>query len=116
MINKTDLTIKDINMTEDEFFKHYTMLLRSAINYAKLYAINSYDEYLELNSRISSFNADAMMRDEIKKEIKRYEKEMEYYKNLFKGLETLQDIEANTTNINEKFKVMKLFNELVNKI
>lgn len=116
MTNKTDLIIKDINMTEDEFLKHYTMLLRSAINYTKLYAINSYDEYYELKLRISSFNTEAMMRDEIKEEIKRYEKEMEYYKNLFKGLETLQDIEVNTTNINEKIKVMKIFNELVNKI
>lgn len=115
MNNKTDFTIKDVNMTKDEFFKHYTMLLRSAINYAKLYAINSYDEYFELNSRLSSFKAE-VMREEIREELKRYEKEMEYYKNLFRGLETLQAIEANTTNINEKFKVMKLFNELVNKI
>lgn len=114
MTNKTDLIINDINMTEDEFYKHFTILLKSALNYAKLYAYYSYDEYFELNLRISSFNDDAMMRDEIKEEIKRYKKEMEYYKNLFKGLETLQDIEAITTNINEKFKVMKLFNELVN--
>lgn len=116
MSNKTDLIINDINMSEDEFYKHYTMLLRSALNYAKLYAFYSYDEYYELKLRLSSFNTEAMMRDEIKEEIKRYKKEMEYYKNLFKGLETLQDIEANTTNINEKFKVMKIFNEMVNKI
>ena len=115
MINKTDLIIKDINMTEDEFYNHFTILLKSALNYTKLYAINSYDEYFELNSRLSSFKAE-VMREEIREELKRYEKEMEYYKNLFRGLETLQDIEANTTNINEKFKVMKLFNELVNKI
>lgn len=115
MTNKTNLIIKDINMTEDEFYKHFTILLKNALNYTKLYAINSYDEYFELNSRLSSFKAE-VMREEIKEELKRYEKEMEYYKNLFRGLETLQNIEANTTNINEKFKVMKLFNELVNKI
>lgn len=116
MTIKNDLIIKDINMTEDEFFKHYTMLLRSALNYAKLCAFYSFDEYYELKLRLSSFNTEAMMRDEIKEEIKRYEKELEYYNNLLKGIETLQDIEANTTNISEKFKVMKIFNELVNKI
>lgn len=110
MTNKTNITI---NMNENVFIRHFSLLLRTAINYVKLYAVNSYNEYLELYSRISSFNTEALMRDEVKEEIKRYEKEMEYYKNLFNELEKLLFIELETTNLDEKINVMKMFNELM---
>lgn len=112
MTNKTDLIIKDINMTEDEFMKHYSLLLNSAINYARLYAVQSYLEYYELKRHTKSILS-YKNTYEISEVIKQYEKEMKYYKNLSKELETLLIKELESENLNEKFKIMKMFNELM---
>lgn len=99
-------------MKKDEFIKHFSILLNSAINYARLYAVKSYLEYYELKRHMTSFMS-CMMTDEIKEEIKRYDKEMKYYDNLSKELEELLVKEIESENLNEKIEIMKMFNELM---
>ena len=99
-------------MTKDEFIKHFSLLLKSAINYARLYAVQTYLEYYELKRHITS-SIPCMMADEIKEEIKRYDKEMKYYYNLFKELDALYVKELESESLDEKFKIMKMFNELM---
>ena len=99
-------------MTNDEFKKHFSILLKSAINYARLYAVQTYLEYYELKRRTKSILS-YKNTYEISEVIKQYEKEMKYYNNLSKELETLLIKELESESLNEKFKVMKMFNELM---
>src|SRR5690554_5214052 len=99
-------------MTNDEFIKHFSILLKSAISYAILYAVHTYLEYYELKRHtksILSYNNT----DEISEVIKQYEREMKYYDNLHKELEKLLVKEIESENLNEKIKIMKMFNELM---
>lgn len=99
-------------MTNDEFKKHFSILLKSAINYARLYAVQSYLEYYRLKKHTKSILS-YMNTNEISEVIKQYEREMKYYDNLSKELETLLVKELESEDLNEKFKIMKLFNELM---
>lgn len=99
-------------MTNDEFKKHFSILLKSAINYARLYAVQSYLEYYRLKKHTKSILS-YMNTNEISEVIKQYEREMKYYDNLSKELETLLFKELESEDLNEKFKIMKLFNELM---
>ncbi|MEM1973936.1 MAG: hypothetical protein QXN68_04005 [Thermoplasmata archaeon] len=99
-------------MTNDEFKKHFSILLKSAINYARLYAVQSYLEYYRLKKHTKSILS-YMNNNEISEVIKQYEREMKYYDNLSKELETLLFKELESEDLNEKFKIMKLFNELM---
>src|SRR5690606_36521064 len=95
-------------MTNDEFKKHFSILLKSAISYAILYTVHTYLEYYELKRHTKSIlsynNTD---------EIKRYEREMKYYDNLHKELEKLLVKEIESESLIDKFKIMKMFNELM---
>ena len=66
------------------------------------------------NSILSYMSTDEISEaDEISEVIKQYEKELKYYKNLYKELEVLIIKEIESENINEKFEIMKMFNELM---
>ena len=99
-------------MTNDEFKKHFSILLKSAINYARLYAVQSYLEYYRLKKHTKSILS-YMNTNEISEVIKQYEREMKYYDNLSKELETLLVKELESENLNEKFKIMEMFNKLM---
>src|SRR5690606_39019284 len=99
-------------MTKDEFTKHFSILLKSAINYAILYAVHTYLEYYELKRHTKSILS-YVNTDEISEVIKQYEREMNYYNNLSKELETLLVKEIESENLIDKFKIMKMFNELM---
>lgn len=100
-------------MTKDEFTKHFSILLKSAINYARLYAVQTYLELKRQKNSILSYMSTDEITDEISEVIKQYEKELKYYNNLSKKLETLLIKELESKNLNEKFKIMKMFNELM---
>ena len=100
-------------MTKDEFTKHFSILLKSAINYARLYAVQTYLELKRQRNSILSYMSTDEITDEISEVIKQYEKELKYYINLYKELEVLIIKEIGSENINEKFEIMKMFNELM---
>lgn len=99
-------------MTKDEFIKHFSILLKSAINYARLYAVQTYLEYYRLKRHTKSILS-YMNTDEINEVIKQYEREMKYYDNLSKELEALLVKELESKNLNEKINIMKMFNEIM---
>lgn len=109
---KINFTFKNVNMTKDEFINHYSLLLRNAIFYTKLYMINLHNKYYELKLNITPLRKESMT-DEIKEKIKRYEKTMLHYKDCIKELELLQGMEAKASNLNDCLEVMKLFNEFI---
>src|SRR5690606_26761830 len=97
---------ESVNMTKDEFTKHFSILLKNAINYTRLYAVLTYFELKrQRNSILSYISIDEIREtDEIREVIKQYEKELKYYKNLYKELEVLIIKEIESENINKKFE------------
>lgn len=112
---KTNFTIKNVGMTKDEFFMHYSILLNNAIHYAKLCAVILYDKYHDLKLSVAPFGVEKEP-DEVRKKVEQYEKEMKYYKEQIDELERLHFMAVQATTFNKKFEVMKEFNEWSTKI
>ena len=107
---KTEFTIKNVNLTGEEFVMQFETLLRSALHYTKMHLIHMHDRYYELKKKITPFRVETMT-DDTREKIAQYEEEMRYYKEQIKELERLQAMEAKATTLNKKFEIMKMFNE-----
>lgn len=109
---RTDFTFKNVNMTKNEFFMHYSILLNNAIHYAHLCATILYDKYHTLKLHTAPLGVEKAT-DEVKKKVEQYEKEMRRYKEQIDKLKRLQSMAVEATTLNKKLEVMKEFNEWV---
>src|SRR5690606_22305265 len=100
------------NITKDDFILHYSILLRTAIQYSKLCYTLLYDKYYILKLQTAPFGV-KFVTEEVREKVEQYEKEMRYYKEQIKELERLHSMLAKTSSLNKKFEIMKEFNELM---
>ena len=112
MTVKTDFTFKNVNITKDDFILHYSILLRTAIQYSKFCYTLLYDKYHNLKLHTAPFGVE-FESDEVREKIEQYEKEMRYYKERIKELERLHSLLAKTSSLNKKFMIMIEFNKLM---